>query len=283
MKQVKINNQEVPAIGIGTWHMGSDEAKKQQELTAIQAGIDAGAKLIDTAETYGSGDSERLVGQAIKPYRREDLFLVSKVLPKNATKKDMEHHLDASLERLQTDYLDLYLYHWRGNVPLAETIAELDRLRETGKIKSWGVSNFDVADLEEVEALPAGHHLAANEDLYNLNARGLDFDLIPWQKEHDVPLLAYSPVGGLNNNLHTDMLANPVIKQIATEHQVSVYQVLLAWTIRDDITIAIPQTASVSHMQDNLAAANLELTQADLDLIDKEYPRPTHKIPLDLD
>ncbi|WEV43688.1 aldo/keto reductase [Lactobacillus sp. ESL0684] len=283
MKQVKINNQEVPAIGIGTWHMGSDDSKKQQELTAIQAGIDAGAKLIDTAETYGSGDSECLVGQAIKPYRRKDLFLVSKVLPKNATKKDMEQHLDASLERLQTDYLDLYLYHWRGNVPLAETIAELDRLRETGKIKSWGVSNFDVADLEEVEALPAGHHLAANEDLYNLNARGLDFDLIPWQKEHDVPLLAYSPVGGLNNNLHTDMLANPVIKQIATEHQVSVYQVLLAWTIRDDITIAIPQTASVSHMQDNLAAANLELTQADLDLIDKEYPRPTHKIPLDLD
>ncbi|MDF7637870.1 aldo/keto reductase [Lactobacillus sp. ESL0791] len=283
MKQVRINGREVPAIGIGTWHMGSDAAKKQPETAAIQAGIEAGAKLIDTAEIYGNGASEILVGNAIKPYKREDLFLVSKVAAANATKKEMEKHLDASLERLQTDYLDMYLYHWRGAVPLEETIAELDRLREGGKIKSWGVSNFDVADLEEVEAFPAGHNVAANEDLYNLNARGLDFDLIPWQKEHDVPLLAYSPVGGLHNNLHADMLENPVIKQLAAKYAVSVYQVLLAWTIRDGITIAIPQTSNAEHMRDNIAAGNLELTTEDLALIDREYPRPTHKIPLDLD
>ncbi|MDF7671679.1 aldo/keto reductase [Lactobacillus sp. ESL0701] len=283
MKQVKINGRMVPAIGIGTWHMGSDSAKQQVETAAIQAGIAAGAKLIDTAEIYGKGASETLVGQAIKPYKREELFVVSKVWPENATKKDLEQHLDASLDRLKTDYLDMYLLHWRDQVPLEESIAELDRMREKGKIKSWGVSNFDVADLEEVETLPAGQNLAANEDLYNLNARGLDFDLIPWQKERDIPLLAYSPVGGLNNNLHTDMLTNPVIEQIAHEHNASVYQVLLSWTIRDGITIAIPQTANADHMRDNIAAANLELTSADLAAIDEQYPRPTHKIPLDLD
>ncbi|MDF7682490.1 aldo/keto reductase [Lactobacillus sp. ESL0679] len=283
MKQVEINNQMVPAIGIGTWHMGSDQAKEAAELAAIRAGIEAGAKLIDTAEIYGKGASETLVGKAIKPYSREELFVVSKVWPENATKQDLEKHLDASLERLQTDYLDMYLLHWRDQVPLEESIAELDRMREKSKIKSWGVSNFDVADLEEVEALPAGKYLAANEDLYNLNARGLDFDLVPWQKERNIPLLAYSPVGGLHNNLHADMLDNPVIKQIAQKHDASVYQVLLSWTIRDGITIAIPQTANAEHMKDNIAAGNLELTAADFAAIDEQYPRPTHKIPLDLD
>ncbi|WEV37039.1 aldo/keto reductase [Lactobacillus sp. ESL0677] len=283
MKQVEINKRMVPAIGIGTWHMGSDQAKEAAELAAIRAGIEAGAKLIDTAEIYGKGASETLVGKAIKPYNREELFVVSKVWPENATKQDLGKHLDASLERLQTDYLDMYLLHWRDQVPLEESIAELDRMREKGKIKSWGVSNFDVADLEEVEALPTGKYLAANEDLYNLNARGLDFDLIPWQKERNIPLLAYSPVGGLHNNLHADMLDNPVIKQIAQKHNASVYQVLLSWTIRDGITIAIPQTANAEHMKDNIAAGNLKLTADDFAAIDEQYPRPTHKIPLDLD
>ena len=260
--------------------MGEDPSQEQCEIQAIRSGLDAGARIVDTAEMYGSGKSETLVGKALAPYQRNEIYLVSKVLPHNASKAKLEQHLDASLQRLQRDYLDLYLYHWRGGVPLAETIAELDRMKQIGKIKAWGVSNFDVTDMEELLELPAGKNVAVNEDLYNIEERGIEYDLLPWQSEHHVPLIAYSPVGGKQNELGTSMLTNQVVKEIANQHDVTPYVLLLAWIIRNGQTIAIPQTNNPEHAAANMQAASLELTAAELKRLDQEYPRPDHKVPL---
>ena len=280
MKKVTLAGVEVPAIGIGTWHMGEDPSQEQREIQAIRSGLDAGARVVDTAEMYGSGKSETLVGKALAPYQRDDIYLISKVLPHNASKAKLEQHLDASLQRLQTDYLDLYLYHWRGGVPLAETIAELDRMKQIGKIKAWGVSNFDVTDMEELWELPAGKNAAVNEDLYNIEERGIEYDLLPWQYEHHVPLIAYSPVGGKQNELGTSMLTNQVVKEIADQHNVTPHVLLLAWIIRNGQTIAIPQTNNPEHAAANMQAAELELTSAELARLDQEYPKPDYKVPL---
>ena len=280
MKKVTLAGVEVPAIGIGTWHMGEDPSQEQREIQAIRSGLDAGARVVDTAEMYGSGKSETLVGKALAPYQRNDIYLISKVLPHNASKAKLEQHLDASLQRLQTDYLDLYLYHWRGGVPLAETIAELDRMKQIGKIKAWGVSNFDVTDMEELLDLPAGKNAVVNEDLYNIEERGIEYDLLPWQYEHHVPLIAYSPVGGKQNELGTSMLTNQVVKEIADQHNVTPYVLLLAWIIRNGQTIAIPQTNNPEHAAANMQAAELELTSAELARLDQEYPKPDYKVPL---
>lgn len=281
MKQVKIAGQVVPAIGIGTWHMGDRPAQRETEIAAIQAGISAGARVIDTAEMYGSGRAETLVGAALQPFSRQQLFLISKVLPENASRQRMEANLDASLQRLQTDYLDLYLYHWRGDVPLAETVAELQRLQTTGKIRAWGVSNFDVADLRELWQLPGGDQAAANEDLYHLGSRGLDYAVLPWQTEHDLPLIAYSPIAQ-GDAWGQQLTTNDTVKQIALTHQATVYQVLLAWVIRQPQVLAIPQTSSVAHMEQNLAAGDLILSPKELAALDQQYPRPTHKERLDI-
>lgn len=280
MKKVTLAGVDVPAIGIGTWHMGEDPSQEQREINAIRSGLDAGARLIDTAEMYGSGKSETLVGKALAPYQRDEIYLVSKVLPNNASQAKLARHLDETLHRLKTDYLDLYLYHWRGSVPLAETIAELDRMKQIGKIKAWGVSNFDVADMEELWELPAGKYAAVNEDLYNIEERGIEYDLLPWQDEHQVPLIAYSPVGGKQNELGTSMLTNQVVREIADQHDVTPYVLLLAWIIRNGQTIAIPQTNNPEHATANMQATKLELTPAELKRLDQEYPKPNHKVPL---
>ncbi|MFD1670720.1 aldo/keto reductase [Agrilactobacillus yilanensis] len=280
MKQLILAGREVPAIGIGTWHMGSNPQTYAQELAAIQAGIHAGAKVIDTAEMYGSGDSEALVGAAIAPFERKDLFLISKVLPNNASKKRMAQSLDASLQRLKTDYLDLYLYHWRGGVPLAETVAELQRLQTTGKIKNWGVSNFDTADMKELWQLSQGSNASANEDLYNLGSRGIEYDLLPWQKAHNCPLIAYSPVGAGDSYNGTQVSNTSEVLEVAKRHHVTAHQVMLAWVIRNEQVLAIPQTSNPEHMQANIAAGELELDEADLALLDQAFPAPTRKQPL---
>ncbi|WP_395321043.1 aldo/keto reductase [Levilactobacillus parabrevis] len=281
MKTVKIAGQTVPAIGIGTWHMGDDPAQRATEIAAIRAGITAGARVIDTAEMYGSGRAESLVGEALQPLDRNQLFLISKVLPENASKRRMEASLDASLQRLRTDYVDLYLYHWRGSVPLAETVAELQRLQRTGKIRSWGVSNFDIADLQELWALPGGDQAVANEDLYHLGSRGLDYAVLPWQADHNLPLIAYSPVAQ-GDSWGQHLATNATVKQIAVAHDVTVYQVLLAWAIRNPQTLAIPQTSSVAHMTQNIAAGELTLTPTELAALDQQFPRPTKKEALDI-
>ena len=276
MKKVVISGRSMPAIGIGTWHMGNSNSLRKQEIEAIRTGIENGLQLIDTAEMYGNGKSELLVGEAIKPYNRDQLYIVDKVLPSNASHARLERSLDSSLKKVGVDYFDLYLYHWRGGVTLEETIFELNRMVLKGKIKAWGVSNFDVDDMEELLTVPHGKDCADNEDLYNIGNRGIDFDLIEWQRQHNIPLIAYSPVSQ-GDSLGKNLTTNEVIMEIAQNHGITPYQVLLAWAIRNPQTIAIPQTSNPKHMLDNVKAASLELTSEDLTLIDKEFPKPKKK------
>ena len=279
MRKVRINNQVLPALGIGTWEMGDDPKLHDEEIAAIRAGLDAGLSVIDTAEMYGNGRSEELVGEAIKPYQRAKIFLISKVLPQNASRSKMRQSLQNSLQRLQTDYLDLYLYHWRGMVPLSETVSELQALQNEGLIRSWGVSNFDIDDMEELWQLPEGQNCVVNEDLYNLETRGIEYSLLPWQREHHVPLIAYSPLGR-GPKMGSTMMKNEAVLQVAEEHEASTYQILLAWVMQQPDVLAIPKSSSSKHLLSNLKALDIELTPEDLQILEKAYPKPEHKEPL---
>lgn len=276
MKKVTINNITLPAIGIGTWRMGDSTSQRATEIAAIQASIEAGAKVIDTAEMYGNGRSEQLIKQAIQPYNRDDLYLIDKVLPTNAGKGQLESSLDQSLANVGTDYFDLYLLHWRGGIPLAETIDELERVKQAGKIKAWGVSNFDVADLKELWQLPNGNHCVANEDLYNLDKRGIEYDLLTLMKQHNLPLIAYSPLSQ-GDTITGKLLDNPVLNQIADNHQATVEQIMLAWVLRISNVLAIPQSSNPQHAKANVEAGEIELTDKELLILQKEFPTPTSK------
>lgn len=279
MRKVRINNQLLPALGIGTWEMGDDPKIRDEEIAAIRAGLDAGLSVIDTAEMYGNGRSEELVGEAIKPYPRAKIFLISKVLPQNASAKKMRQSLQNSLQRLQTDYLDLYLYHWRGMVPLSETVSELQALQNEGLIRSWGVSNFDIDDMEELWQLPEGQNCVANEDLYNLETRGIEYSLLPWQREYHVPLIAYSPLGR-GPKMGSTMMKNEAVLKVAEKHEASAYQILLAWVMHQPDVLAIPKSSSSKHLLSNLKALDIELTPEDLQILEKAYPKPERKEPL---
>lgn len=279
MKKVRIKNQILPALGIGTWEMGDDPKIRDEEIAAIRAGLDAGLNVIDTAEMYGNGNSEKLVGEAIKPYQRSKIFLISKVLPQNASRSKMRQSLQNSLQRLQTDYLDLYLYHWRGMVPLSETVSELQVLQNEGLIRAWGVSNFDIDDMEELWQLPEGQNCVVNEDLYNLETRGIEYSLLPWQREHHVPLIAYSPLGR-GPKMGSTMMKNDAVLQVAEEHEASAYQILLAWVMHQSDVLAIPKSSSSKHLLSNLKALDIELTLEDLQILEQAYPKPEHKEPL---
>ena len=279
MKKVTINNQVLPALGIGTWEIGDDPKLRDEEIAAIRAGLDAGLSVIDTAEMYGNGRSEELVGEAIKPYQRAKIFLISKVLPQNASRSKMRQSLQNSLQRLQTDYLDLYLYHWRGMVPLSETVSELQALQNEGLIRSWGVSNFDIDDMEELWQFPEGQNCVVNEDLYNLETRGIEYSLLPWQREHHVPLIAYSPLGR-GPKMGSTMMKNEAVLQVAEKHEASAYQILLAWVMQQPDVLAIPKSSSSKHLLSNLKALDIELTPEDLQILEKTYPKPEHKEPL---
>ena len=279
MKKVTINNQVLPALGIGTWEIGDDPKLRDEEIAAIRAGLDAGLSVIDTAEMYGNGRSEELVGEAIKPYQRAKIFLISKVLPQNASRSKMRQSLQNSLQRLQTDYLDLYLYHWRGMVPLSETVSELQALQNEGLIRSWGVSNFDIDDMQELWQLPEGQNCVVNEDLYNLETRGIEYSLLPWQREHHVPLIAYSPLGR-GPKMGSTMMKNEAVLQVAEEHEAGTYQILLAWVMQQPDVLAIPKSSSSKHLLSNLKALDIELTPEDLQILEKAYPKPERKEPL---
>ncbi|WP_100013011.1 aldo/keto reductase [Lentibacillus sediminis] len=278
MKKVKIAGREVFPIGLGTLKMGDKPDTFDQEVKAIRAGLDNGVQLIDTAEMYGSGNAETLVGHAIEPYERENLFLVSKVLPNNASKKQIPISLDNSLKRLNTDYLDLYLLHWKGSVPIEETIEAMEQAKMQGEIKSWGVSNFDVNDMTRLLKLPNGQHCATNQVRYNLGYRGIDFDLVPLMKENSMPLMAYAPV----DRGASDLTKQQVLLDISKKHNADVFQILLAWSIRNGQTIAIPQSSNPDHVINNVKAANIKLTEEDLAEIDSVYPEPTTSEPLAL-
>ncbi|MFJ2740622.1 aldo/keto reductase [Streptomyces sp. NPDC087440] len=262
----------VPALGQGTWYMGDSRARRADELAALRRGIDLGMTLIDTAEMYGGGAAEELVGEAIRG-RRDDVFLVSKVLPSNADARGTVDACRASLRRLGTDRIDLYLLHWRGGIPLAETVEALEGLVSDGSIGAWGVSNLDVDDLEE---LPAGDLPETNQILYNLTRRGPEYDLLPWCRKRSVPVMAYSPLE------QGRLLGHPVLESVAEAHGATATQVALTWALRDDNVIAIPKAATVAHVEDNHAALGLALTAEDLSALDTAFPAPVRKQPLEM-
>lgn len=274
-----LNKQSVLAVGMGTWHMGDDPAKEKAEIDALQAGIKAGAAVIDTAEMYGEGNAETLVGKAIQPFTRGDLYLISKVYPWNASADELPKALDRSLTRLGTDYLDLYLLHWRGDVPLAETVDALEAVKASGKIRAWGVSNFDVADMEELLRLENGDQCAANQVLYNLGARGIEYDLLPWQAEAEIPVIAYSPIAQ-GDRLGHHFKNDEVLKELAEAKGCTIFQLLLAWTLRQPHVLAIPQTSDSLHMLQNIEACKIVFSQSELAAIDARFPAPTKKQPL---
>lgn len=274
-----LNKQSVLAVGMGTWHMGDDPAKEKAEIDALQAGIKAGAAVIDTAEMYGEGNAETLVGKAIQPFTRGDLYLISKVYPWNASADELPKALDRSLTRLGTDYLDLYLLHWRGDVPLAETVDALEAAKASGEIRAWGVSNFDVADMEELLRLENGDQCAANQVLYNLGARGIEYDLLPWQAEAEIPVIAYSPIAQ-GDRLGHHFKNDEVLKELAEAKGCTIFQLLLAWTLRQPHVLAIPQTSDSLHMLQNIEACKIVFSQSELAAIDARFPAPTKKQPL---
>jgi diketogulonate reductase-like aldo/keto reductase len=263
----------VPRLGQGTWMMGENARRREEEVAALRHGLDLGLALIDTAEMYGDGGAEEVVGEAIAG-RRDEVFLVSKVLPENASRRGTVAACERSLGRLGTDRVDLYLLHWRGSPPLAETIEAFHALKRAGKIRAFGVSNFDVDDCEELWALPGGERAAANQVLYNLGRRGIELDLIPWSRERRLPIMAYSPIE------QGRLLRHAALVRVAGRHGATPAQVALAWVLRQPDVIAIPKAASVAHVRDNRAALDLELTADDLAELDRAFPPPPRPVPL---
>ena len=280
------NGSVVPVLGQGTWYLGDDPASREAEVAALHAGIVAGMTLIDTAEMYGDGRAERLVGEALSTLpagvSRDGLYVVSKVLPEHAGREHMQASCEASLDRLGVDCLDLYLYHWRGSIPLEETVACLEDLRSQGLIGAWGVSNFDVDDMEELWRIPGGRNCQVNQVLYHAASRGIEFSLLPWMREHGVALMSYCPLAQAGA-LRRGLLEEPVLANIAAKHDATVPQVLLAWNIRDGHTIAIPRTGSATHARENAAALSLVLDAEDLAALDDAFPPPEWKMPLDME
>jgi len=276
MRTLKLpSGQSIPILGMGTWQMGENRRNRQQEIEALRYGLDLGLSLIDTAEMYGEGAAEEVIAEAIA-HRRSEVFLVSKVYPHNASKSGAIAACERSLKRLKTDYLDLYLLHWRGSSPLTETLAAFQSLQQAGKIRSYGVSNFDVQDMEEAIQLQGGNAIATNQVLYNLRRRGIEWDLLPWCQQHGIPIMAYSPIE------QGRLLDNRVLQAIAQERGVSAAQVAIAWLLQQDSVIAIPKSSRVSHVEQNYAALELRLTAEELEALDAAFPPPTQPVPLEM-
>ncbi|WP_319414029.1 aldo/keto reductase [uncultured Cohaesibacter sp.] len=266
---------EVPALGQGTWYMGDDPSRKADEIAALRRGVELGLKLIDTAEMYGSGKSERVVGEAIAPIR-DEVFLVSKVLPYNATYEGTLSACEASLSRLGTDRLDLYLYHWPGPHPLEEAIAAFEELQQQGKIRHWGVSNFDPNDMAELYSTAGGDRVATNQVLYNLTRRGIEWDLLPQAQEDDLPIMAYSPIE------QARLIAKPELKKLAASLDLTAAQLALSWVIQRTGIIAIPKAGSVAHVEENAHTLDITLSAEILAELDRLFPPPTRATSLEM-
>jgi diketogulonate reductase-like aldo/keto reductase len=266
---------DMPVLGLGTWRLGEKKGDARAEADALRLGLDLGMGLIDTAEMYGEGGAEQVVGNAIAG-RRDAVFLVSKLYPQNATRAGTLEACERSLKRLRTDRIDLYLLHWRSGARLPVVVEAFGRLAEAGKIRHWGVSNFDQSDMAELVTLPGGKSVASNQVLYNLKRRGIEFDLMPWCRTHEIPIMAYSPVdqGGL--------IAHPVLAAIGKRHGATPAQIAIAWLLRHPGMIVIPKAASPRHVRENRAAADVALTVADLQEIDKAFPPPRGAAPLEM-
>jgi diketogulonate reductase-like aldo/keto reductase len=276
MRTVKLpSGERIPVLGQGTWHLAEVPARRDEEILALRRGLDLGMTVIDTAEMYADGEAEKLVGEAIAD-RRDEVFLVSKVLPHHATARGTVAACEGSLRRLGTDRIDLYLLHWRGRVPLADTIEAFGGLQQAGLIRHWGVSNFDGPDMKELTALPGGQEVAADQVLYNLSRRGPELNLFPMLRQLRVPIMAYSPIE------QGRILGHPVLREIAGLHHATPAQIALAWVLRRDDVCAIPRASRLEHTNENRAAADIQLDQADLAQLDQEFPRPERVRPLEM-
>ncbi len=266
--------ETVPALGQGTWQMAETSSRRAQEVEALRLGVELGMTLIDTAEMYGEGASEELIAEALGS-ERDRLFLVSKVYPHNASRKGVVDACERSLTRLKTDRLDLYLLHWRGSTPLEETVAGFEDLRRSGKIRYWGVSNFDTEDMEELFAVEGGN-CTTNQVLYNVTRRGPEYDLIPWMTERRMPLMAYSPIE------QGRLPKAGLLQDIGLSHNASSYQIALAWLLQRPGVMAIPKASSPAHVRDNRRALEIQLSPDELRAIDAEFPPPKRKHPLEM-
>jgi diketogulonate reductase-like aldo/keto reductase len=264
----------MPVFGLGTWRMGESARVRAAEMKALRHGIDRGVTLIDTAEMYGDGEAESIVADAVGD-RRDDMFIVSKVLPNNASRRGTVAACERSLKRLKTDRIDLYLLHWRGSYPLADTVAAFEELRAAGKIRSWGVSNLDHDDMHELWGVSHGRHCQTDQVLYNLTRRGIEFDLLPFCRKHEMPVMAYSPLE------QGRMLGHKALAEVATRHDATPAQVALAWLLRQSV-IVIPKATSTAHVDENLGALQLKLTTTDVATLDRAFPAPTEQQPLDM-
>lgn len=271
----------IPRLGQGTWNMGDSPSKRTEETRALQLGIELGMTLIDTAEMYGEGNSEQLIGEAIRDIPREELYLVSKVYPHNAGKTRIFNSCKNSLKRLGVDYLDLYLLHWRGSVPLAETVASMEKLVREGWIRNWGVSNFDTKDMIELWNTPDGDKCTVNQVLYHLGSRGIEFDLLPWMRDHHVPVMAYCPIAQ-GGDLKRELLSNTEVRTVAEKHSITPIQVLLSFVLHDKDVIAIPKASLSEHVRANAQTALIALEDTDIAMLSKAFPAPNRKTYLDI-
>lgn len=270
--------QHLPAMGQGTWYMGEEASRRRQEVAALRAGIDLGLTLIDTAEMYAEGGAEKVVGEAIRGVR-DNVFVVSKVYPWNAGGKQMAAACEASLRRLGSDYLDLYLLHWRGDFSLTETVEAMQKLVAEGKIRHWGVSNLDIDEMQALWQVEGGEACATNQVLYHLASRGIEYDLLPWCQAQSVPLMAYCPLAQAGR-LRQGLFTHPQVQEIAQQHQATAAQVLLAWLIQHRGVMAIPKAATVAHVAENAAALQLVLTAQEIAALEAAFPAPGHKVSL---
>lgn len=272
MKYYSLKGEKLSVIGMG----GADVSfRPQATIKAYRYGLEHGINVIDTAEMYTG--SEEIVGQAIKPLDRSKIFLISKVLPSHAQPDQMRRSLETSLRKLGTDYLDLYLLHWREHANLQTVANTMESFKQEGLIRHWGVSNFDLSDMQDLLKVKNGDQVFANEDLYNIASRGVEFDLLPWQKQHQILFLSYSPFHAVGWNR---IRAGKILQEIADNHHASPYQVMLAWILRTNFVLPLPKASSANHVKANIAAADLQLSHDELAALDRVYPAPTHKVPL---
>ena len=276
MKTVRLaSGESVAALGLGTWRYGEERSRRAQEIATLRAALDAGATLIDTAEMYGDGAAEALIGEALAG-RRDAAFIVSKVYPHNATRKGTQAACERSLKRLKTDRIDLYLLHWRQSTPLEESVEALAALERGGKIRHWGVSNLDLSDMRELWDLPEGRGAQTNQLLYNLSRRGIEWDLLPWLRERSIPVMAYSPIE------QARLVRHRGLADLAKRHGATPAQVALAWLLAKDGVIVIPKTSRVERLKENLGALELRLSKEQLTELDRLFPPPKGPKPLEM-
>ncbi|MDR5853776.1 aldo/keto reductase [Caballeronia sp. LZ062] len=269
------DGEVIPKLGQGTWAMGERPNARKAEIAALREGVELGMTLIDTAEMYGDGESEKLIAEALSDVR-DDVFIVSKVYPHNGSERGVQAACERSLKRLKTDRIDLYLLHWRGGEDLQGVVAGFEKLRRDGKIRHWGVSNFDTDDMQELFSLDGGDACATDQILYNVARRGPEFDLLPWLRERRLPAMAYSPVD------HARLPRGGVLAKIAAARGVSAFQVALAWVLQQPEVFAIPKAADVGHVRENRAAVELRLSEQELAEIDREFAPPRGKRGLEM-